>query len=92
LALAGCGGADPSKEIETLQSWRATIDLAADARLHGRVTPRYAHQLSDEGRKAAAQGEQVASGGKVTPAERDSLHSAGAELRAALTRLDSTGR
>ena len=92
LASAGCGGGDASKEIETLQSWRATIDLAAEARLRGWVTPRYADQLRDEGRKAVSQGDQLTSSDNVTPSERDSLRAAGADLRAALARLDRTGR
>ena len=55
------------------------------------MTPRYARQLGDEGKKAVAQGDKLASSDKVTPAARDSLHSAGADLRAALTRLDAMG-
>lgn len=90
--LAGCAGTDASKEIETLQSWRATIDLAADARVRGWVTPRYARQLRDEGRKAVSRGDQLLSSDEVKPAERDSLSSAGAALRAALARLDRAGR
>ena len=90
--LAGCGGTDASKEIETLHSWRATIDLAADARVRGWVTPRYADQLRDEGRKAVSQGDQVTTSGRVAPAERDSLRGAAADLRAALARLEQTGR
>ena len=90
--LAGCAGTDASKEIETLQSWRATVDLAANAQLHGWVTPRYARQLRNEGRKAVSQGDKLLSSGKVTAPQRDSLSSAGADLRAALTRLEHTGR
>lgn len=91
LASAGCGGGGASKEIETLQSWRATIDLAAEARLRGWVTPRYADQLRDEARKAVSRGDDFTSSDQVTPAERDSLRAAGADLRAALVRLDRTG-
>jgi hypothetical protein len=92
LACAGCGGADAKKEVETLESWRATIDLASDARVRGWVTPRYADQLRDKAREAVSQGGQLAASDKVTPAERDSLSAAGARLRAALGRLDRTGR
>ena len=92
LVVAGCGGADASKEIETLHSWRATIDLTAEARLRGWVTPRYAHQLSDEGRKAVVQGEDPLFSDRSDSAGRDSLAAAGAALRAALGRLDRTGR
>ena len=92
MALAGCGGADASKEIETLQSWRATIDLAADARVHGRVTPRYADQLRDEARKEVARGDRLAASDQATAAERDSLSAAGADLHASLARLARIGR
>lgn len=92
MIVAGCGGADASKEIETLHSWRATIDLTADARLRGWVTPGYAHQLSEEGRKAASQGDELLFSDKSDPADRDSLAAAGTALRAALGRLDRTGR
>jgi hypothetical protein len=92
LALAGCGGADASKEIETLQSWRATIDLAAGARVRGWVTPRYADQLRDEAREEASRADRLTSSGRLTPAERDSLSVAGAGLRASLARLDRSGR
>jgi hypothetical protein len=60
--------------------------------LNGWVTPRYARQLGDEGRKAASKGEQVGASGEVTPAERDSLRDAAAALRTSLARLDRTGR
>ncbi|HET9005012.1 MAG TPA: hypothetical protein VFN39_13495 [Gemmatimonadaceae bacterium] len=56
------------------------------------MTPRYARQLSDEGRKAVVQGDELTSSDKVTAAERDSLAAAGASLRAALGRLDKSGR
>ena len=90
LACAGCSGANPSKEIETLRSWRATIDLAVEARLHGWVTPRYTDQLRDEARTAAAAGDQAMA--SASPSRRDSLLAAGNALRASLDRLDRTGR
>lgn len=92
MALAGCGGADATKEIETLRSWRATADLATEARLRGWVTPRYAQQIRDEGRKAASEGDRLASGGQVASTEADSLRAAGAALHQSLARLDRTGR
>ena len=38
-----------------------------------------------------SQGDQLTSNDKITPAERDSLRAAGADLRTALARLDRTG-
>ncbi len=87
--MSACGGGGASKQIETLQSWRATIDLAAEARLRGWVTPRYVDQLRDEARKAVKAGEQSVPAAK--PAERDSLVAANAGLRASLARLDRVG-
>jgi hypothetical protein len=90
VACLACGGADASKEIETLHSWQATIDLAAEARVKGWVTPRYVAQLRDKARLAVTEGDQAMS--KATPAERDSLSAAGTALRASLAQLDRTGR
>ena len=89
-AALACGGANASKQIETLHSWRATIDLAARAQVAGWVTPRYVDQLRDGARLAVAAGDQAMS--KAKPAERDSLSTAGRELRASLARLDRVGR
>jgi hypothetical protein len=84
-----CGSGGASKQVETLQSWRATIDLAAGAQLRGWVTPRYVDELRDEAQKAIKKGQQAMSSAK--PAERDSLRSANAQLSAALDRLDRVG-
>lgn len=92
LALAGCGGANASKEIETLHSWRATIDLTAEAQLRGWVTPRYARDLSRQGEKAVSHGDDLLFSDRADPAEVDSLAAAAAALRAALGRLHRTGR
>lgn len=89
VVTTACGGGGASKQIETLQSWQATIDLADSAQLRGWVTPRYAHQLRDEARKAVKAGEQAMS--KAKPAERDSLAAANRELRASLARLERVG-
>jgi len=89
VVCLACGGADASKQIETLHSWRATIDLAARARVEGWVTPRYVEQLRDGARLAVAAGDQAMS--KASPSERDSLLVAGRELRAALAQLDRAG-
>lgn len=90
LTLA-CGGGGASKEIETLQSWRATIDLAAEAQLKGWVTPRYASQLRDEARDELATTARASSDEKASTAERDSLAIARRALEASLARLERTG-
>lgn len=88
----GCGGGDASKEIETLQSWRATIDLAAEAQLKGWVTPRYASQLRERAREELSTTARAPGGEKATAAERDSLATARRDLEASLARLERTGR
>lgn len=87
----GCGGGDASKEIETLQSWRATIDLAAEAQLKGWVTSRYASQLRDKARDELATTARASGDQKTTAAEHDSLATARRELEASLARLERTG-
>lgn len=89
--MLACGGGDASKQIETLQSWRATIDLAAEAQLKGWVTPRYASQLRDKARAELATTAHASSDEKTPPAERDSLATARHALEASLARLDRTG-
>lgn len=90
-AMLACGGGDPSKEIDTLQSWRATIDLAGNARLHGWVTSRYVTQLRDEARDALTKSDSDKSSEKASPAERDSLATARHDLEASLANLDRLG-
>ena len=90
VSTLGCGGGGASKEIETLQSWRATIDLTAEAQLRGWVTPRYAAQLGDRARDALA----TATGSpdaKASASERDSIATARHELEMSLARLERTG-
>ncbi|MFL5563330.1 MAG: hypothetical protein ACJ79K_17835 [Gemmatimonadaceae bacterium] len=91
-ALAGCGGGGADKEIETLQSWRATIDLAAEARTRGWVTPRYVRQLRDEAHTELGAAAQLEASDKTSSPARDSLASAARDLERALAALDRTGR
>jgi hypothetical protein len=86
----GCGGGGASKEIQTLQSWRATIDLAAEAQLRGWVTPRYAAQLRDRARDELA-ATAKSRDKKESAAERDSIAAARHELEMSLARLERTG-
>ena len=90
LTLA-CGGSDASKEIETLQSWRATIDLAARAQLQGWVTPRYADQLRDRAREELKTVASAPPDPKESAAQRDSIATARRDLEVSLARLERTG-
>ena len=88
--LAACGGAGSAKkEVETLDSWRATIDLTSEAQLRGWVTPRYAHQLRDKARVALDQAEKSVASPKMSTAARDSVTTA---ARALATSVQSLGR
>jgi hypothetical protein len=91
VAMLACGGGDASKEIETLQSWRATIDLAANARLRGWVTSRYVSQLRDEARDALKKSDSDKSSEKASAAQRDSLDTARRDLETSLAKLERLG-
>jgi hypothetical protein len=89
--MLACGGGDASKEIETLQSWRATIDLAANAQLRGWVTSRYVTQLRDKARDALKKSDSDKSSEKASAAQRDSLSTARRELETSLAKLERLG-
>jgi hypothetical protein len=53
VAAAGCGSPPSAdKQIETLQSWTATMTLAADERRAAAISQRYARGLADVARDA----------------------------------------
>jgi hypothetical protein len=89
--LLACGGGSVDKEVETLQSWRRTIDFAGEARLRGWVTPRYVRQLRDEAHAELGTAAKLAASGKASLAGRDSLTVAAAELQHSIAHLDRAG-
>ena len=89
LACGGGGGAQ--KEVESLDSWRATIDLTAHAQLRGWVTPRYAHQLRDKARIALADAAKSAASPDMSPAARDSVRHSSRELEKSVSALERVG-
>ena len=93
LALLGAcgGGGSAKKEVETLDSWRATLDLASEAQLSGWVTPRYAHQLRDKARIALEQAAKSATAGKMSSAARDSVTLASQALEKSVRSLERVG-
>jgi outer membrane biogenesis lipoprotein LolB len=90
--LAACsGGAGAKQEVETLDSWRATIDLASEAQFRGWVTPRYAHQLRDKARIALNQAAKSATSAKMSAAARDSVTLASQALEKSVRSLERVG-
>jgi hypothetical protein len=90
--LAACGGGGSAKkQVETLDSWRATIDLTSEAQLHGWVTPRYAHQLRDKARVALDQARKSAANAKMSTAARDSVTLASHALEKSVHSLEQVG-
>ena len=90
--LAACGGGGSAKkQVETLDSWRATIDLTSEAQLRGWVTPRYAHQLRDKARVALDQAAQTAASAKMSAAARDSVTRASHALETSVESLERVG-
>jgi hypothetical protein len=91
-ALLACGsGGGAEKEVESLDSWRATIDLTAHAQLRGWVTPRYAHQLRDKARIALADAAKTAASPDMSAAARDSLTVASRALEKSVASLERVG-
>jgi hypothetical protein len=89
--LLACGGGGTKKQVESLESWRATIDLTGEAQLRGWVTPRYAHQLRDKARTELATAAKMAAGGKLSSAARDSVTNASRALERSLASLERVG-
>lgn len=77
--LAACsGGSDPKKQIETLQSWQASVSLATDAVHRGWTPRRYGEQLRDranaalnESRQSPPKGASDSALAELRSAERD---------------------
>lgn len=86
LLLWGCGGSnDPTKTIQSLDSWSASLRLARDARLRGSVNDAYARQLVDRAREQRQQAAQSLASESLSTAERGRAASA-------LARLDGDAR
>lgn len=89
--LLACGGEDPEKSIESLDSWRSTVQLATTALRLGWVTPRYAKQIRD--RATAALNETREKGPKAaTPSEQQATDDAERRLHDALDSLTAEVR
>ena len=92
LALTGiaCGSPPPlDKQLETLSSWTATMQLAREEHGRGAITTTYATQLRDGAQTALQQTQQTI--GKAAHSKTDSSYAAAGmdSLRTAIRQLSA---
>lgn len=90
VVAAGCGSPPPlDKQLETLASWTATMQLAKERRGAGAITVTYATQLRDRAAEAFREASTAIGSSAHTGAE--SAHAAAAldSLRTAIRQLDA---
>jgi hypothetical protein len=85
VSIAGCGGADPRKITESLDSWSATVRTASSAVHLGWVPRRYGAQIRD--RATAALNEAREQRSHATPAEARAMEDAARRLEGAVDTL-----
>jgi hypothetical protein len=90
-ALAACGGDDPAKQVESLDSWRATAEMATTAVRLGHVTPRYARQIRDRATATLNEAREKPTPG-ATAQQRRELDAAERRLASAVDTLDTAVR
>ena len=90
LIVAGCGSPPKlDKQLETLSSWAATMQLARDEHGSGAITTTYATQLRAAARTALQQSERTI--GQAAHSKVDSSYAAAAldSLRTAIRQLNA---
>jgi hypothetical protein len=90
LIAGGCGSSPKlDKQLETLASWTATMQLAREEHGSGAITTTYATQLRDGARTALQQSEQAI--GQAAHSKVDSSYAAAAldSLRTAIRQLNA---
>jgi hypothetical protein len=89
--FAGACGSPPEldKQLETLSSWTATMQLAREEHGTGAITATYANQLRDGARSALEETKQTI--GQATHSRVDSAYAAAAldSLRTAIRQLNA---
>jgi hypothetical protein len=88
--LAGCGSPPPlDKQLETLSSWTATMQLAREEHGSGAITTTYATQLRDGASSALDETKQTI--GQAAHSKADSAYAAAAldSLRTAIAQLNA---
>lgn len=89
VGAAGCGAPPLDKQLESLQSWTATLQLAKEQHGSGAITTTYATQLRDGARSALQEATQ--NGGASAKSRVDSSYAAAAldSLRGAIRQLEA---
>ena len=89
LIAGGCSSPKLDKQLETLASWTATMQLAREEHGSGAITTTYATQLRDGARTALQQSEQALR--QSAHSKLDSSYAAAAidSLRTAIRQLDA---
>jgi hypothetical protein len=90
LAGGGCGSPPPlAKQLETLASWTATMQLAKERHGAGAITYTYATQLRDKADDAFQQASTTI--GRAAQTRTDSAYAAAAldSLRTAIRQLEA---
>jgi hypothetical protein len=90
MATAGCGSPpELDKQLETLSSWTATMQLAREEHGSGAITTTYATQLRDGARSALDETRQTI--GPAAHSRVDSSYAAAAldSLRGAIRELEA---
>ena len=90
VAIAGCSKPpELEKQLETLSSWTATMQLAREEHGSGAITTTYATQLRDAASSALAETKQTI--GQAAHSKVDSSYAAAAldSLRTAIRKLNA---
>jgi hypothetical protein len=90
ILAAGCGSPPPlDKQLETLSSWTATMQLAREEHGAGAITTTYVTQLRDGASSALDETKQTIA--QVTHSKTDSAYAAAAldSLRTAIRQLNA---
>ena len=93
VLVAGCGGGGGvDEQLDTLQSWRETLQLAAALHARDAVTDRALAQLRDGAREAIAQAHQQLAQSAKTAQDSARVRAGADSLAATLAQLDTASR
>lgn len=85
--LTACGGSDPQKTLDSLESWHSTVGLAANATHLGWVPRRYARQIRDRATAALNQTRQSPPPKQATSGDVQRIRGAEQRLQVAIDSL-----
>jgi hypothetical protein len=90
--LAACTKKDFKSELDRVESWTATTQLAADRRLNGATNAAVTSQLADRAIEASVEAEQSFSTLATSDSERAAARSALDSLRRGIIQLQRVNR